>query len=585
MFSQEKEASKHPELGSHYKGRLLLSLRVSRNPHGAAPERVHKRYIPPRRANATPRLRTYVLHAFVATGTDMPCIASKVHIGRARRLHLRVCMGNNAGSTRRAFNEDGAVSWMQALTLEGMRLPADVAALPDVFMYVMRGKGRAARAVSYLRFQAADLLQRSRDADPAAMWLPMHHMPDAGADRREHSPGLVLAKLWLGSPDEAPPSSEWIDTVQAAALRLCMAQVRVRVYQARHLPAADASGACDPYVVARVAGKRSGTKWVPETTEPLWYEVLTLTIITPVDLEYAPPVTLQVRAPPLAAASPRVVTQRVPRQVWDHNKVQADTELGVVRIPLAAALQAAGAPFDTPACNELLPDPEWMPLLLPNGEPGQGELLVSVEIVCVESPSAMLPPPKSIVPAMRPAWVEVTTLGLRDLKPLGFMRVAKPYASFDLGDRSLKESSTRTAASNTPSATQPNMLEVPAALHWSDRWCPHQRCTLLADNAAACETARERFVCAQPAHSGVRFARGRFVYAVAWLGNHFAAREGVCEGRPPTMAQSVTLPRGHRCHGVMTLQSRASKVSPVPTAARRAKGSGAAGCRPWVAEQ
>jgi hypothetical protein len=61
------------------------------------------------------------------------------------------------------------------------------------------------------------------------------------------NPGSVLMRLAFGTHDEAE-KSDWGAAVEEAEAR-SPAQLRVHVYQARELPAADEDGALDPCVM------------------------------------------------------------------------------------------------------------------------------------------------------------------------------------------------------------------------------------------------------------------------------------------------------------------------------------------------
>jgi hypothetical protein len=62
--------------------------------------------------------------------------------------------------------------------------------------------------------------------------------------------------------------------------------------QARNLSAADSNGASDPYVVVRFAGQSVKTATRFSTTNPVWYQTLTLTADL-LPLKIAPKVSRQ----------------------------------------------------------------------------------------------------------------------------------------------------------------------------------------------------------------------------------------------------------------------------------------------------
>ena len=74
-----------------------------------------------------------------------------------------------------------------------------------------------------------------------------------------------------------------------------------------------------------------------------------------------------------------------------------------------------------------LPDPTWIDLFHEVPGDGEGALLVSVQVIRKSSPSEIFPPPASIVPATKRAYVEVIALGVRDMTPFKFVPMQCPF--------------------------------------------------------------------------------------------------------------------------------------------------------------
>lgn len=70
------------------------------------------------------------------------------------------------------------------------------------------------------------------------------------------------------------------------------------------------------------------------------------------------------------------------------------------------------------------------PLTDVNGRPGTGEILVAFQYFKKLDPNADVEPPPEIAPRMRVAWIEITLIGLRDLKKYGFGAIRDPYVRF-----------------------------------------------------------------------------------------------------------------------------------------------------------
>lgn len=63
---------------------------------------------------------------------------------------------------------------------------------------------------------------------------------------------------------------------------MSIAFFQIHVYQARNLPAADASGSIDPYVVVKFMGHEAKTTVKKQTKNPSWY-VSAHALVTNVD--------------------------------------------------------------------------------------------------------------------------------------------------------------------------------------------------------------------------------------------------------------------------------------------------------------
>merc|ERR1719334_1657300 len=71
-------------------------------------------------------------------------------------------------------------------------------------------------------------------------------------------------------------------------------QLRVHLFQARHLTATDANGLCDPYVMVTCCGQVTRSQVVKRNRDPQWYETLVLNILLPQQLEHSPDVHIRV---------------------------------------------------------------------------------------------------------------------------------------------------------------------------------------------------------------------------------------------------------------------------------------------------
>eukprot|EP01083_Nonionella_stella_P051226 136023_1 len=201
-------------------------------------------------------------------------------------------------------------------------------------------------------------------------------------------------------------------------------QLRCFVYQCRNVAAADRSGLSDPYVVVRCCGKECKTKIKKATLYAEWYEILTLNVMLPEPLDKAPDILVS---------------------LLDFDKFTSDDVLGFVRVPVstAAAMQ--------PHPRELAP-PKWMKIRNADNDLAQGELLISFQLV--DAAQDNIPLPKTLVPPSKLRWLQIVTLGVRDLSSI--LGLNKPFLVFKLPSGKRYQ----TNSSRKPSARDANFLQI-----------------------------------------------------------------------------------------------------------------------------
>lgn len=211
--------------------------------------------------------------------------------------------------------------------------------------------------------------------------------------------------------------------------RYCL---RVYVYQARHLPAADDDGLLNPYVKVRFKGSKEKTKARGATTNPLFYETLSFHEMLPEDVRYGPDVLLQ---------------------IWDAHSLARNRSVASARIPLAEC-PVLGHDAARP------PDPLWRRARDSAGRPTGAEVLCAAALLPKREHNEKVSKPASISPPMKNAWVEVTVVGVRRLRGRALGNPRKPWLKVDVpgiggGDNS---AGFRTPASDRPSGRDANFL-------------------------------------------------------------------------------------------------------------------------------
>eukprot|EP00475_Leptophrys_vorax_P032002 TRINITY_DN4892_c1_g1_i3.p1 TRINITY_DN4892_c1_g1~~TRINITY_DN4892_c1_g1_i3.p1 ORF type:complete len:1239 (+),score=404.15 TRINITY_DN4892_c1_g1_i3:101-3817(+) len=199
-------------------------------------------------------------------------------------------------------------------------------------------------------------------------------------------------------------------------------QLRAHIYQARQLEAADLSGTSDPYCVIRCAGQSAQTSIKEQTLNPVWYTTKCLSIQLPNPLSLAPDVIVE---------------------IFDRDLVGDNELLGRVSVPIRQ-IQTMN-----PGAEEI--DPIWFDLKDPHGDPADGAILATFQLMPVEMAGLPLP---ILKPKTVPMFVEISTLGLRSLNSV--LGVNKAFIEFELpGEKKFK-----TNTSARPTAKNPNFLQV-----------------------------------------------------------------------------------------------------------------------------
>ena len=268
-------------------------------------------------------------------------------------------------------------------------------------------------------------------------------------------------------------------------------EVRLHLFQGRKLPARDANGVLDAYVLASLGGAklRSATaRGKPlrsevqrETSNPQWYETMQTTVWLP-PLSLAPELVLSVWDADVGAAA---------RAVRGTVSSSGDDFVGVARLSVRHAVHYSAAADAAPP-----PQPRWQPLAGRALTAGSGEVLAMMELLPLEegaiadvgaSPLAAAPDvlpsredPRELAPQSQPATLKVAVLGHRGLQSarqldhsVVVIGPRRPFVEVDAGrgggggggrrggggggSRSLMR---RTSARNTPSVINPSYMEV-----------------------------------------------------------------------------------------------------------------------------
>ena len=456
---QAKFMNKFPKHASAYRGSLLTSLRRITNPAAVntavqsagglgglfGGSTANTNVAPVTRVEEitynipdalVPLNAKYRIKAMIYLGTDFGS-RGKQETGKSfHRYALGITIGQYEVRTQFRNYADGIVRWTELLELTSLNLPDDYRQLPDVFITIYKvstltlsssttsaapastaapqnetsspaGKGAANAATTdnsgyssfaFLRLKAKKLLPakdpqkktRAGDSLPQPIetrWYDLQHdLSHKSSMAKMSYPGSILCKLSLANMDDATADQEWekdrrkLEIVKPYALR-------VYVYQCKSLPSVDENGLIDPYIKIRFAGEKKKTAVKPMTKNPCYYEVFDFHKNLPEDLSLAPTIVVQ---------------------LWD-NKFVLNTPVAAVRVSPSAI------PLKTNILSLEAPKPQWYDFYGIDNQRKLGRILLAFQLFLRNDEKQYLSPSTDITPRMRRAYLDIHTIGIRNL--------------------------------------------------------------------------------------------------------------------------------------------------------------------------
>jgi len=414
-----------PEKGSQYKGRLLVNVRIEDHPPQKdkykGKKEPFRRKVPAH--SSEPQTRTYILKCLVIMGSEIP----KPYL-TSSKIQLRVSIGHYDAITPGGVWNNGMVRWDPEnglLMLDNLSFPSATSQIPDVFLYIT-ADGQSI-PYCFARIKSHDLL-KAKFNDPAKWFVLKEDKVINALDDGEY-PGQVLIKIGLGTEEDALATRDVWDNVIEDVKSQVPYLVRVHVYQAHDLEAADSNGLSDPWLAIKFNGQHAETDRKTKTLYPTYYQTFDFDTVLSDKREFMPLVTFL---------------------LYDQDLTGSEY-MGTAQFNLLDASMSDEGPAK---------DPQWIPFFKEEPGDGEGELLVSVELIR-KDPGVVIPPlpPYSIRPTTYDAWIEVIILGLRNLAPFNFQAIQNPFLEFVVEDGNGSHQRTCTRNSKKPSPANPNFLE------------------------------------------------------------------------------------------------------------------------------
>jgi len=480
----KKKYNEFPDLGSTYRGRVLMSQKIrptlpKKEIENDRPFKPWKRKVKTLDLKKYPKTESYVLKLGLMAGSELPQLRGTIDRSANRKMGVIVSCGKYQIIVPRADNLKGCCEWAMNDSVSMPGLPRHDEypdQFPDIFIYLYTGKtAKEIMPICFTRLKAIDIINENFNSE--FQWHTLQE--DKALDKLgpKTFPGCLLLRLGLGTAKVAAETeAEWNKMTSSDVLSQKVPYiVRVNIYQCRSLPAADANGLLDPYLKVNVLGAVQITSKKSCTRDPMFYE--SFDFKTEINHSYG----LQL--------APRVCIQ-----VWDHDwgmGSENDDYCGCCMLDLNDAFVDASShmdqmlldstvleslPKDLPSDFKVLrpkkrlegrdlPDPHWVDFMIEKEGDGEGQLLASVQLIPSSPGHANTAPQQDIKPDSRPAFLEITTLGCRNLIPYNFLPITLPRLEFVLetADETIKQSSPQ---SKKPSPQNPNYLRydiVPVA--------------------------------------------------------------------------------------------------------------------------
>lgn len=444
--------NKFPRFASAYRGSMMASFRVIKFPSPEAAtglggmftsfgtkmfgnrqiEAAHKKpitYDIPE--NKMPQTALYALKIMVYQGSDFgskgqsqgdkkgdkgttaaDSSSGTLAMLSTQKYMLQISIGSHEVRTQFRAYRGGAVDWIELHDVKDIDLPRDLKYIPDTFVTVYRGNEAYNQSVAFTRLKSIELLPTSVDAsEKTARWYELQHdlSHRSASSVQDCYPGSVLMKICLTSIEDEVANADW-ETYRRRLEITKPYHLRVYVYQCRHLPTVRENGLLDPYVKLRFGGEKAKTATLSSTRNPTYYQVFTFDKMLPEDLELAPHLVLQ---------------------LWDGNLGNSDASmdmgtadssagglpsLSLRNMPVAALRkELKDLPIIRNVYDTSVPKPVWMDLTGLDGQGNMGQILVAFQLFEKKDVKQALPIPPSIRPTFRRAYLDIHTIGLRNL--------------------------------------------------------------------------------------------------------------------------------------------------------------------------
>uniref|UniRef100_K3WDA2 C2 domain-containing protein n=1 Tax=Globisporangium ultimum (strain ATCC 200006 / CBS 805.95 / DAOM BR144) TaxID=431595 RepID=K3WDA2_GLOUD len=414
----------NPELGSTYRGRVLLSMEKVESPMSSESEKFHTKRMkdaPSANTSGAKSSKTikYVLRCALFCGADIP----QFHSIASTKTKMRVTV--SIGSYEIHFDsqpvrKDGRVDWEQCKERWPIILPADLTQLPDLIITLSRQLEKDDFVgVSFVRAPAADFFVKGFNAKTEWIHLEedMSRRQTKYALDKTQSPGSLLIRVGFGR-EEIAVRYPWGDETELFAPFRNLSvhrEIRVHIFQFRKLVIPQGKMRLpNPFVSVTCCGQTKKTAPKYKTLDPLFYESLVFMVHVPTDVVFTPDLVFRLHDANVSTST------EVPAGIF-----------GELTVSMSKAVKSVA--------NASVPRPSWYQLQMRNSsfsspliDEVKGEALISIQFVDHPGPTEHSQRLDPLTPAYEDATLEIVALGVRKLKALSALGVQRPHMEFEL---------------------------------------------------------------------------------------------------------------------------------------------------------
>lgn len=305
--------------------------------------------------------------------------------------------------------------WNMIKSLQPITLTDSIDEVPDLFIYLLN---KDKQIICFQRIKASELY-----LNDDIMMIKLFPEPTVGKVKELYLSGLLKMKIKIASAikDKNVDWSDFEDEIDDLCAEINKEPndnnnnlkpylIIANVHMTRYLISGDRDGTNDPYTVIRLLDNKQETSVKENCVNGVWNECL-----------YFNDVMMDIKD---KSTWPVMLIT-----VMDKDFVGSDL-LGYTYLWLSDSSYAIDS------TEKIMP--KWEQLYLDKSNRPQGQILISFYILSQENSKMLYN--IDIVPEVIPYSFEINALGLRDLKPLSFIPVKKPFVSFDLNSINVSSS-------------------------------------------------------------------------------------------------------------------------------------------------